>query len=107
VAILFGRTRADLAVTGGVHSAQDILKSVMAGARVAMTTSALLENGIGHARRMLSDLAAWMEDHEYESTRQMCGSMSQRSVPDPAAFERGNYMRVLSSYTLRADVFGR
>lgn len=107
VAILFGRTRADLAVTGGVHSAQDILKSVMAGARVAMTTSALLENGIGHARRMLSDLAAWMEDHEYESIRQMCGSMSQRSVPDPAAFERGNYMRVLSSYTLRADVFGR
>lgn len=107
VAILFGRTRADLAVTGGVHRAQDILKSVMAGARVAMTTSALLDNGIGHARRMLSDLTAWMEDHEYESIRQMCGSMSQRSVPDPAAFERGNYMRVLSSYTLRADVFGR
>ncbi len=107
VAILFGHIRADLGITGGVHSAQDILKSVMAGARVAMTTSALLQNGIEHARRMLSDLVRWMEEHEYESIRQMCGSMSQRSVPDPAAFERGNYMRVLSSYTLRADVFGR
>lgn len=107
VAILFGHTRADLAVTGGVHSGQDILKSVMAGARVAMTTSALLHNGIEHARGMLGDLVHWMEEHEYESIRQMCGSMSQRSVPDPAAFERGNYMRVLSSYTLRADVFGR
>ncbi len=107
VAILFGHIRADLAVTGGVHSAQDILKSVMAGARVAMTTSALLHNGIEHARGMLSALVRWMEEHEYESIRQMCGSMSQRSVPDPAAFERGNYMRVLSSYTLRADVFGR
>ena len=107
VAILFGHTRADLAVTGGVHSAQDVLKSVMAGARVAMTTSALLHNGVEHARGILSDLFHWMEEHEYESIRQMCGSMSQRSVPDPAAFERGNYMRVLSSYTLRADVFGR
>lgn len=107
VAILFGHTRADLAITGGVHSAQDILKSVMAGARVAMTTSALLHNGIEHARGMLDDLVRWMEEHEYESIRQMCGSMSQRSAPDPAAFERSNYMRVLSSYTLRADVFGR
>lgn len=107
VAILFGHTRADLAITGGVHSAQDVLKSVMAGARVAMTTSALLHNGIEHARGMLDDLVRWMEEHEYESIRQMCGSMSQRSVPDPAAFERSNYMRVLSSYTLRADVFGR
>ncbi len=107
VAILFGHTRADLAITGGVHSAQDILKSVMAGARAAMTTSALLHNGIEHARGMLDDLVRWMEEHEYESIGQMCGSMSRRSAPDPAAFERGNYMRVLSSYTLRADVFGR
>ncbi|MGB0036182.1 MAG: dihydroorotate dehydrogenase-like protein [Candidatus Acidiferrales bacterium] len=101
IAILFGHVRADLAVTGGVHSAQDVLKSMMAGAHVAMMTSALLQNGIEHAAVVLKDLRRWMEEHEYESIRQMRGSMSQRSVFNPAAFERGNYMRVLSSYTLR------
>jgi dihydroorotate dehydrogenase (fumarate) len=101
VAILFGRVRADLAVTGGVHSAEDVLKSMMAGAHVAMMTSALLENGIGHATTVLKGLRHWMIEHEYDSIRQMRGSMSQRSVADPSAFERGNYMRVLSSYTLR------
>jgi dihydroorotate dehydrogenase (fumarate) len=101
VAILFGRVRADLAVTGGVHSAEDVLKSMMAGAHVAMMTSALLENGIGHAVAVLKDLRHWMIEHEYDSIRQMRGSMSQRSVSNPTAFERGNYMRVLSSYALR------
>ena len=101
VAILFGHVRADLAVTGGVHSARDVLKSMMAGAHVAMMTSALLQNGIEHAAVVLNDLTRWMEEHEYESIRQMRGSMSQRSVSNPAAFERANYMRVLSSYTLR------
>jgi len=100
-AILFGRVKADLAVTGGVHTAQDVLKSMMAGANVAMMASALLRNGIGHAASVLKDLTRWMEEHEYESIQQMRGSMSQRSVPNPAAFERGNYMRVLSSYALR------
>ncbi|MBZ5651183.1 MAG: dihydroorotate dehydrogenase-like protein [Acidobacteriia bacterium] len=101
VAILYGWVRADLAVTGGVHSAQDVLKSMMAGANVAMMTSALLQNGIDHATLVLKDLVCWMEVHEYESIRQMRGSMSQRSVSDPTAFERGNYMRVLSSYVVR------
>lgn len=101
IAILYGHIRADLAVTGGVHSAEDVLKSMMAGANVAMMTSALLQNGIEHAAIVLKDLRRWMDDHEYESIRQMRGSMSQRSVSNPAAFERGNYMRVLSSYTLR------
>ncbi len=102
VAILYGHIRADLAVTGGVHTAHDVLKAMMVGARVAMMTSALLKNGIEHLTTVRADLLAWMEEHEYESIRQMQGSMSHRSVPDPAAFERGNYMKVLSSYVLKA-----
>jgi len=73
----------------------------MAGAHVAMMTSALLQHGIDHMASVLARLVQWMEEHEYESIRQMRGSMSQRSVSDPAAFERGNYMRVLSSYTVQ------
>jgi dihydroorotate dehydrogenase (fumarate) len=100
-AIVFGSVKADLAVTGGVHGAQDVLKSVMSGARVAMMTSALLKNGIAHLDAVRRDLLLWMEEHEYDSIRQMCGSMCMRNVADPAAFERASYMRVLSSYTLR------
>jgi len=100
VAILYGHVRADLAVTGGVHTALDVLKAMMAGARVAMMTSALLKNGIGHLRTLPASLVAWMEEHEYTSIRQMQGSMSYRSIANPAAFERANYMKVLSSYTL-------
>ena len=101
VAILHGHVRADLAVTGGVHTAQDVLKAMMAGARVAMMTSALLKHGIELLRVVRANLIAWMEAHEYASIRQMQGSMSYRSVTDPTAFERANYMRVLSSYVLR------
>lgn len=103
VAILYGHIRADLAVTGGVHAAPDVLKAMMAGARVAMMTSALLEHGIDHLAKVRADLVAWMEEHEYESIRQMQGSMSQQSVAEPAAFLRANYMRVLSSYAGRAS----
>jgi dihydroorotate dehydrogenase (fumarate) len=101
VAILYGHVRLDLAITGGVHTAEDVLKAMMAGARVAMMTSALLRNGIGHMERIRGDLINWMEEHEYESIHQMQGSLALRSVPNPAAFERANYMRVLGSYTLR------
>ena len=101
VGIVYGHVKADLAVTGGVHTAGDVLKSMMAGARVAMMTSALLRNGLGHVRVVLDDLTRWMEEHEYESIRQMQGSMSRRSATNPSAFERGNYMKVLSSYVLR------
>jgi dihydroorotate dehydrogenase (fumarate) len=104
VAILYGWVRANLAITGGVHSAEDVLKSMMAGAHVAMMTSALLQNGIDHVAPVLKDLVRWMEDHEYESIRQMRGSMSQRSVSDSAAFERGNYMPILTSYGARRQV---
>ena len=100
VAIIHGHIGADMAITGGVHSAQDVLKSMMAGARVAMMTSALLENGVEYLDTVRAGMIRWMEEHEYESINQMCGSMSQRNVPDPAAYERANYMRVLSSYTL-------
>ena len=102
VAILYGRIKADLAITGGVHTAEDVLKAMMSGARVAMMTSALLKNGIGHLAKVRGDLLAWMEGHEYTSIREMQGSMSYRSVAEPAAFERGNYMKVLSSYALTA-----
>lgn len=98
-AILFGNVRSDIAITGGVHGAEDVVKCMMAGARVAMSTSALLLNGVGWIQQTLSDLAIWLEKHEYESIRQMQGSMSAARVVNPSAFERGNYMRVLGSYT--------
>jgi dihydroorotate dehydrogenase (fumarate) len=102
IAILHGHVRADLAVTGGVHTVEDVLKAMMAGARVAMTTSALLKRGIEHLAMLTDQLTAWMDVHEYESIQQMQGSMSYRAVREPAAFERANYMKVLSSYVLRA-----
>jgi len=101
VAILFGHVKADLAITGGVHTAADVLKAMMAGARVVAMASALLRNGIGHLATLRKDMLAWMEEHEYESIRQMQGSMSQRAVADPAAFQRANYVRVLSSYSMK------
>lgn len=102
VAVVYGHVRADLAITGGVHTALDVLKAMMVGARVAMMTSALLTHGIGHLNTVRADLLTWMEQHEYESIRQMQGSMSHRSVANPAAFERANYMKVLSSYILKS-----
>ncbi len=101
VAILYGHVKLDLAVTGGVYAGPEVLKAMMAGARVAMMTSALLKYGIDHLRDIQAYLLAWMEDHEYESIRQMQGSMARKSVSDPAAFERANYMKVLSSYVPR------
>jgi dihydroorotate dehydrogenase (fumarate) len=102
VAIIHGHIAADMAITGGVHRAQDVLKSVMAGARVAMMTSALLQQGVPYLGKVLKGMVEWMEEREYESINQMCGSMSYRNVPNPAAYERANYMRVLSTYTLPA-----
>lgn len=101
VAILYGRITADLALTSGVHGAQDVLKAVMAGASVAMMTSELLAHGIMRLRETLDELHGWMEQHEYESITQMRGSMSQRAVAEPAAFERANYMKALASFDNR------
>lgn len=100
-AILYNKIRPELAITGGVHTATDVVKSMMAGARVAMMTSALLRHGIPYLGKVEEDLVQWLEEHEYESVQQMRGSMSAQSVAEPAAFERANYMKVLSSYSLR------
>jgi len=97
VAILYGRIEADLALSTGVHTHLDAIKAVMAGANVAMTTSELLQNGIKRAGEILADMRRWMEEFEYDSVRQMTGSMSQKAVADPAAFERANYMKALTS----------
>jgi len=101
VAILCGSVRPSLAITGGVHRAEDVVKCMMAGAEVAMMTSALIQNGVRYPHRILDDLVLWMTEHEYESIEQMHGSMSYRAAPNPGAFERSNYMKMLSSYALR------
>jgi dihydroorotate dehydrogenase (fumarate) len=101
VAILHGRVDVDLAVTGGVHTAEDAVKALMAGATVTMMTSALLHHGVEHLARVRAGLVTWMEEHEYESVRQMRGSMSSAAVAEPAAFERANYLKVLRGYALR------
>lgn len=98
IAILYGRIEADFALTSGVHTAQDVLKAMMAGANVAMMASALLESGPERLTHILADLQQWMEGHEYESISHMRGSMSQRAVAEPAAFERANYMKALNSF---------
>lgn len=97
-AILYGRVQADLALTTGVHSGIEIVKAVLAGANVAMTTSELLANGIGRLGTMLQEFERWMAENEYESVEQMRGAMSQQAVADPSAFERANYIRALSTY---------
>lgn len=98
VAILYGRVPVDLAITSGVHSHVDVLKGLMAGAKVTMMTSAVLRKGPGRISKILKRLNKWMEEHEYASVTQMQGSMSQQSVAEPAAFERANYMKVLQSW---------
>ncbi len=98
IAILYGALKADLAVTGGIHSGRDVIKSMMAGANVAMTTSAVLEKGIPQITTLLKQVQEWMQEHEYESIQQMRGSMSQKAVPMPTVFERANYMKVLASF---------
>ncbi|MGD8778029.1 MAG: dihydroorotate dehydrogenase-like protein [Ignavibacteria bacterium] len=98
IAILYGKIKASMALTSGVHSYEDVIKSVMAGADVSMMCSELLMNGTGRVADVLDGLTQWMEENEYQSIEQMKGSMSQKSVEEPAAFERANYMKTLHSY---------
>lgn len=100
-AILFGSIEGDIAVTGGVHTAKDLIKCIMAGASVTMMTSALLKFGIHHIAEVLSDLEFWLEEHGYESILQMRGCMSRKSISDTTVSDRVNYMKVLNSYVPR------
>ncbi len=103
-AILYGQTKVDLAITGGVHSAEDVLKSIMAGASMTMMASALHIHGVEHIGRVLSDMRYWLEKREYASLWETRGCLSRRSVPDISPFDRGNYIKTLSSYSLRQTV---
>ena len=101
IAILYGRIQADLAATSGIHRPEDVLKMMMAGAKVSMLCSVLLYHGIEHLRVILDKMKAWMEEHEYESVKQMQGSLSQIHVENPSDFERAQYIRSLHSYKPR------
>ncbi|HJT28643.1 MAG TPA: dihydroorotate dehydrogenase-like protein [Pyrinomonadaceae bacterium] len=98
VAILYGRVDADLAITSGVHTSQDVVKGLMAGAKVTMMASELLQNGVRRIGQVLNEVVMWLSEHEYESVTQMIGAMSQKHCAEPAAFERANYMKMLQSY---------
>jgi dihydroorotate dehydrogenase (fumarate) len=97
IAILYHHLQADLAATSGIHTAEDVIKMLMVGARITMMCSALLQHGIDHLRSVEQELREWMERYEYASVEQMQGSMSQQYCPDPSAFERAQYMRALQS----------
>lgn len=96
--IMHGRIRASMAVTGGVHGVEDAVKAIMSGADAIQTVSALLHQGPQHIATLRDGLAAWLEEHEYVSLAQMKGSMSLARCPDPAAYQRQNYMRLLQSW---------
>ncbi|MEA5505404.1 dihydroorotate dehydrogenase-like protein [Halotia wernerae UHCC 0503] len=98
VAILYGRIHADLAATSGIHRGDDVLKMLMAGAKITMLCSVLLRHGIDYIRVVEQEMRQWMQEHEYESVQQMQGSMSQKHCPNPSAFERAQYMRSLATY---------
>ncbi|MCU0452953.1 MAG: dihydroorotate dehydrogenase-like protein [Bacteroidetes bacterium] len=100
VAILHSRIKASLAATSGIHTSDDVIKLLMAGADVTMMCSALLKRGPEHLKEVLEGLEKWMFEHEYVSVEQMKGSMSHKSVHDPSAFERANYMKALNRYKL-------
>ena len=99
VALLHGRVNLSLAVTGGFHTTEDILKALLAGADVTHLCSALLHHGPEHLSEILQDLKIWLEEHEYESVSQLKGSISQQHAIDPAAYERANYVNVLDSFS--------
>jgi dihydroorotate dehydrogenase (fumarate) len=98
IGILDGVVDCSLAASGGVHTAADALKLLLAGADVVMTTSALLLHGPGHVRTLLTGIEAWMAEREYTSVPQLVGSVSQRNIADPELYERANYYQVLHSW---------
>ncbi len=102
IALLHGRLDASLAATGGIHDVAGLLKILLAGADVGMIASVLYQKGVGQVEVILTDLRTWMEQNDYDSVEQLKGSMSRENCPDPAAFQRGNYMKTLTSYAGRA-----
>ena len=98
IAIMAGRVDADLAATTGVHTADDVVKLVLAGAKVTMMTSALLRHGPEHLTAVHDEVRRWFTERDYDSLDQARGSVSQAAVPDPVAFERANYVQTLTSY---------
>ena len=98
LAILSGRLKASLAVTGGVHGAPDALKAVMAGAHAVQMVSALLARGPDYLKEVRRDMAQWLEQHDYSSLREMQGSMSLLRCDNPKAYERANYIKILQSW---------
>ncbi|HAC64871.1 MAG TPA: dihydroorotate dehydrogenase-like protein [Cyanothece sp. UBA12306] len=98
IAILYGRIEADLAATSGIHHTTDVLKMVMTGAKITQMVSVLLRHGIGYISTLEEGMIRWMEENEYESIKQMQGSLSQLHCPDPSAFERAQYMKALQTY---------
>ncbi len=98
LAILSRQAQSSLACSGGVHTAEDGIKAIMAGASAVQVVSAILKNGIAHFAKMISEFEAWLIKQEYRSVKQMEGSMSQSHCPDPQAFERANYMKTLQSW---------
>lgn len=97
-AILYGRIKASLAITSGIHNVPALVKALLVGADVAMVASVLYRQGYGVLGQLLDGLRDWMAQHEYQSLGQLRGSMSQQHCPDPAAFERGNYMKALTTF---------
>ena len=97
LAILYGKVKASLAATTGIHEGTDVLKAVMAGADAVQLASVLLKHGVKHVEVILNDMKKWMQEKEYESIEQMKGSMSYKSVAEPAAYTRANYMKTLQS----------
>jgi dihydroorotate dehydrogenase (fumarate) len=100
IGILFGKVKASLAATSGIHTAEDVLKLTMAGADVTMMCSALLMHGPEHIAKVVKEVEHWMKEHEYESIEQMKGSLSHKSIAEPSSYERANYMKALNRYKL-------
>jgi dihydroorotate dehydrogenase (fumarate) len=98
IGILYGRAKCSLAATTGIHTTEDVIKVVMAGADAAMLCSTLYHNGTNHVATLLKGVERWMKEHEYSSISEMKGTLSQRSVAEPAAYERANYMKTIQSF---------
>ncbi|MFI3155983.1 MAG: dihydroorotate dehydrogenase-like protein [Methylococcaceae bacterium] len=103
-ALLYGRTKLSLAVTGGFHQTPDVLKALLAGADVVHLCSVLLKDGVGRLSEILAEMEQWLAEHEYESVSQLKGSVSRQHAIDPSAYERANYVQVLDSYSSPAGV---